>query len=163
MARIFSFLKEHDKAVSEAEKAVSLAPNSAYAYNALAFVLEFAGRHEEAISFFKKCLRLSPIPIDATTLGLPGLAYAHLGQYEEAVATERKALQLYGADHFLAHLVLTGTYALMGREKEAHAEAAEVMRIDPKFSVESYARNFPFKDRKVVDDIVSASHKAGLK
>jgi adenylate cyclase len=163
LARTYSWLKEHDKAISEAEKAVSLAPNSAHAYNALGFVLEFAGRHQEAISFFKKCLRLNPIPIDATTLGLPGLAYAHLGQYEEALAICKKALQLYGADHLLAHLVLAGTYALMGREKEARAEAAEVLRIDPKFFLESYARRLPYKDQKTIDDWVSALRKAGLK
>jgi adenylate cyclase len=163
LARIYSWLKEHDKAISEAEKAVSLAPNSAYAYNALGFVLEFAGRHQEAISFFKKSLRLSPIPIDTTTLGVLGNAYRHVGQYEEAVASFKKALQLYGADHLMAHLGLAATYALMGREKEAHAEAAEVMRIDPTFSVESYARRLPYKDQKAIDDIVSALRKAGLK
>jgi adenylate cyclase len=163
LARTYSFLKEHDKAISEAEKAVSLAPNSAHAYNALGFVLEFAGRHQEAISFFKKCLRLSPIPIDPTTLGLLGFAYRHVGQYEEAVASCKKALQLYGGDHLLAHLVLAGAYALMGREKEAHAEAAEVLRIDPKFSLESYARRLPYTDQKTIDDIVSALRKAGLK
>jgi adenylate cyclase len=163
LARTYSFLKEHDKAISEAEKAVSLAPNSAHAYNALGFVLEFAGRHQEAISFFKKCLRLSPIPIDPTTLGVLGMAYRHVGQYEEAVASCKKALQLYGADHLLAHMQLARAYALMGREKEARAEAAEVLRIDPKFSVESYARRLPYKDQKLIDDEVSALRKAGLK
>jgi adenylate cyclase len=156
-------LKEYDKAISEAEKAVSLDPNSAYAYNALGFVLELACRPQEAISFFKKCLRLSPIPIDATILDRLGAAYRQLGQYEEAVASLKKALQLYGTDHLPAHVVLASTYAQMGREKEARAEAAEVMRIDPKFSLESYARRIPFKDQKATDDYVSALRKAGLK
>jgi adenylate cyclase len=79
------------------------------------------------------------------------------------LATCKKALQLYGADHLLAHLVLAGTYALMGREKEARAEAAEVLRIDPKFFLESYARRLPYKDQKTIDDWVSALRKAGLK
>jgi hypothetical protein len=50
----------------------------------------------------------------------------------------------------------------MGREKEAHAEAAEVMRINPKFSLESYARTLPYKE-KVIDEHVSVWRKAGLK
>jgi len=65
LARTYAYLKEYDKAISEAEKAVSLDPNSAHAYNALGFVLEGEGRPEEAISFFKKSFRLSPIPIDS--------------------------------------------------------------------------------------------------
>jgi adenylate cyclase len=159
----YSWLKEHDKAISEAEKAVSLDPNSAYAYHALGSELDYDGRSQEAISFLKKSLRLSPIPIDTATLIRQGSAYRNLGQHEEAVATYKKALQLYGADHLLAHIGLAITYALMGREKEAHAEAAEIMKIDPKFSLESYARRLPYRDQKVIDNVVSAIRKAGLK
>ena len=129
----------------------------------LGSVLAWAGRPQEAIPFFKKSLRLSPIPIDSGTLLRLGHAYRQLGQYEEAVASLKKALQLYGADHMNVHIVLASTYAQMGREQEARAEAAEVMRIDPKFSLESYARRVPFKDQKATDDYVSALRKAGLK
>ncbi|HME42307.1 MAG TPA: hypothetical protein VKF36_04405 [Syntrophorhabdales bacterium] len=72
-------------------------------------------------------------------------------------------LQLYGPDHLVAHLWLACTYAMMGREKEARTEAAEVLRIDPTYSVESGARRLPFKNQKDLDDSVSALHKAGLK
>jgi hypothetical protein len=51
----------------------------------------------------------------------------------------------------------------MGREKEARAEAAEVLRINPKFSVDYYAKALPFKDQSVNDRIVAALRKAGLK
>jgi adenylate cyclase len=159
----YVWLKEHDKAIAEAEKAVSLDPNSAFAYFVLGSALDFAGRSQEAIPFFKKSLRLSPIPIDTATLVRLGSAYRQLGQYEESVASLKKALQLYGADHFMAHLWLAATYASMGREKEARAEAAEVLRIDPTFSVDSMARRLPYKDQKAIDDSVSAWRKAGLK
>jgi len=163
LGETYVWLREHDKAISEAEKALSLDPNSAYAYSVLGSVLAWAGRPQEAIPFFNKSLRLSPIPIDSGTLNRLGHAYRQLGQYEEAVATLKKALQLYGADHLVAHLVLASTYVQMGREKEARAEATEIMRIDPKFSLESYARRVSFKDQKATDDYVSALRKAGLK
>jgi hypothetical protein len=51
----------------------------------------------------------------------------------------------------------------MGWEKEAQAEAAEVLRINPKFSVDSYAKLLVIKDQSVKDAIVSALRKAGLK
>jgi hypothetical protein len=52
----------------------------------------------------------------------------------------------------MAHLALASTHGLMGREKEARAEAAEALRIDPTFSLESWARRLPFKDQKELDD-----------
>jgi adenylate cyclase len=160
---IYAWLKEYDKAIAEAEMAVSLDPNSAFAYHTLAGTLNYAGRPQEAIPFFKKSLRLSPIPIDPMTLVLQGQAYCQLGQYDEAGASFKKVLQVYGADHLMGHLWLAATYALMAREKEAHAEAAEVTRIDPNFSLESYAKRIPYKHQKVIDNIVSALRKAGLK
>jgi len=36
-------------------------------------------------------------------------------------------------ENILARHALAGTYGMMGREEEARAEAAEVLRINPKF------------------------------
>jgi hypothetical protein len=52
---------------------------------------------------------------------------------------------------------------MMGREKEARAEAAEVLRINPKFSVEYLAKIRAYKDQSQNDKIADALHKAGLK
>jgi adenylate cyclase len=54
------------------------------------------------------------------------------------------------------------TYVLAGRQEEARAEAAEVMRIDPQFSVERYAKMVPY-NQALVDQQVKALRKAGLK
>jgi hypothetical protein len=51
----------------------------------------------------------------------------------------------------------------MHREKEALAEAAEVLRIDPKFSVDNLAKVLSYKDQSVNHRMVDALHKAGLK
>jgi hypothetical protein len=52
---------------------------------------------------------------------------------------------------------------MMGREKEARAEAAEVLRINPKFSLDYFAEAIPYKDRKVINKFIDALRKAGLK
>ena len=101
---------------------MSLSPNSAGAYFALGAALANVGRHQEAIPMLQKSLRLSPIPLHSQVLGILASSYAWLGQYEEAVATFKKVLQLYGPDHLLAHLGLAITYAFMDREKEARSE-----------------------------------------
>jgi adenylate cyclase len=85
-----------------------------------------------------------------------------MGRFEEAVLAYKKALQL-APDNIFAHLGLTATYIMMGQEKEARAEAAEVLRINPKFSLDSYAKILMHKDQSVIDNAMSAYRKAGLK
>ena len=49
-----------------------------------------------------------------------------------------------------------------GREEDARAEAAEVMRIDPKFSLNRFARSYPYR-KELVEELVHAWRKSGLK
>jgi len=158
----YMYLRELDKAISEAEKGISLAPNYAGAYFALGAVLYMVGRPKEAIPILQKCLRLSPVPIHSQVLGILAVSYSMLGQYEEAIATYKKELQIYGPDHLMAHLGLAGTYATLGRENEARAEGAEVLRIDPEFSLERFIKSLPW-DQSRKDRAADALRKAGLK
>jgi adenylate cyclase len=158
----YVYLKMHDKALAEAEKAMSLAPNSAWAYFALALVLYYSERFQEAIPIVEKSLRLSPVPVSSSVLTIQGNAYRQIGRYEEAVAAYKKLLHLY-PNHLGAHLGLAAAYFCMGREKEARSEVAEVVRIDPKFSVEGYMRASPFKSQRATDDYIEPLRKLGMK
>jgi adenylate cyclase len=158
----YMYLREFDKAISEAEKGRSLAPNYAGAYFALGAVLYMVGRAKEAIPILQKCLRLSPVPIHSQVLGILATSYSMLGQYEEAIGTYKKELQIYGPDHLMAHLGLAATYATLGRENEARAEGAEVLRIDPEFSLERFIKSLPW-DQTRKDRAADALRKAGLK
>ena len=71
-------------------------------------------------------------------------------------------LQIYGPNHLMAHLWLTVAYIAVGRENEAQAEAGEVLRIDPKFTVERFVKNVP-ADPASKDRLTKALLKAGLK
>jgi tetratricopeptide (TPR) repeat protein len=59
--------------------------------------------------------------------------------------------------------MLATTYSQMGRDKEARAEVAEVLRINPKFSLDFYAKTSALKDQSEKDKIINALRKAGLK
>jgi adenylate cyclase len=85
-----------------------------------------------------------------------------MGRFEEALPAYKKALQL-APDNIFAHLGLVITYIMMGREKEARAEAAEVLRINPKFSADTAAKRLIHKNQSVVDNSLNAWRKAGLK
>jgi hypothetical protein len=51
---------------------------------------------------------------------------------------------------------------MMGRDKEARAEAAEVMRINPSFSLEFVSKTTATKDQSQVEKTINAMRKAGL-
>jgi len=157
----YMLLKAYDKGISAAEKGVSLAPNYAGGYFALGAVLFSAGRPQEAILILKKCLRLSPVPVHSQVLGILANSYVALGQFEEGIATYKKVLHVYGPDQLLSHVGLAITYAFMNREKEARSEGAEIMRIDPEFSVERFLRSRSY-DQSTKDRIAGALRKAGL-
>ena len=154
--------REHDKAVAEGERAVALDPGGSYAYFQYGSALLFACRPEEAFPILQKAVRLNP-NAEAYNLLFFANALSTTGRLKEAVSVYKKALQR-APDYIPAHLGLVGAYMRMGREKEARAEAEEVLRINPKFSLEYFARTvLVYKDQSVTDRIVNTWRKAGLK
>jgi adenylate cyclase len=151
---LYSMTKQHDKAIAQAEKAVALNPNSARAHMLLGKVYIFASRWEESIPEYKKAIRLNPIPPGYYFWSL-GLSYGAIGQYDEATTWCEKAVHME-PDSLMARLMMTAVYSWSGRDEEARTEAAEVLRIDPDFSLEKFAK-------KAGASLVSALRKAGLK
>jgi adenylate cyclase len=155
---------EHDKAIAEGERAVALNPGGWTALNSYANSLSTAGRPEEAIPFFQKAIRLAPVG-ESVLYQSFGVALRQTGRFEEAVSALKKAIQL-APDNIQAHVGLAFTYSMMGRKKEARAEAAEVLRINPKFSLDYYVKASvasPSKDSSGRDKYINALRKAGLK
>jgi hypothetical protein len=52
---------------------------------------------------------------------------------------------------------------LTGRDEEASAVAAKLIKLHPKFRIERWAKRAPFKDQAVIERYVKAMRKAGLK
>jgi len=161
LGRIYLAKRQYDEAIREGEHALTLAPNSAFVYAALAFSLRFAGRPEEAIPLFKKAIRLNPLPDSWYLTGLGG-CYRVVGRYTEAISVFKQALNLSPNSAF-THAGQAANYSLLGRDEEARAEAAEVLRINPKFSLEYFAKTFPYKNQTDRERLVEACRKAGLK
>jgi adenylate cyclase len=161
LAGFYVLKNDYDKAVSEAEIGIALEPNSAYSYSFLGSALNNSSRYSEAISAYEKAIRLDPIPAMTTLLGLAH-SLRMAGRYEEAVAIFKKLLQKL-PDHLVGHVGLTATYSMMGRDEDAQAQAKEVLRIDPNFSVDSYSKSRLFKNKDDWNRYMDALRKAGLK
>jgi len=159
LSMFYSYKGDHDRAITEAERAVTLEPGGAFAHEAYARGLTWAGRPEEAIPIYQKAIRLNPSGMGGLYLNF-GIALRQAGRVEEAASAFEKAIQR-APDNIMAHIGLVITNSFMGREKDARTAAADVLRINPKFSAEYFVKEtVPIKDR---DRVLNALRKAGLK
>jgi adenylate cyclase len=160
LGQVYVMKRQYDKAIAECERAVSLDPNSAENIFRLGFVLNYAARAVEAIPYLQNAIRLNPLP-PASYFVILGISYRDSGQYEKAIETCKKALQREPNTQF-AYIHMAISYIRLGQEKEARAAAAEILRINPKFSLERYAKMLPFP-QPVADRVIEDLRKAGLK
>jgi adenylate cyclase len=161
LGSIYVVKLQFEKAIAEAERAVALNPNGDRALLTLAGIFGHAGRWEESVLYVEKSIRLDPIP-DIFKFFILGRAYFMIGQYGKSIVTWKKALQR-NPDYLPAHTFLAACYSSLGRGAEATASGKEVLRINPKFSVESYAKTLPYNDKADIEREVAALRKAGLK
>lgn len=123
--------------------------------------LRFAERPDEAIPVCKKAIRLEPYAPAAYYYNL-GMAYLSAGQCDKAISASEEALRR-GSNNLFAHVNATTVYGICGREEDARATAAEVLRISPKFSLEKFAKNITIKNQTDKELVVDALRNAGLK
>ena len=161
LGNLYIMTRQYDKGIAECERGVALYPNSAGALGWLGRSLYWADRPEEAIPVLEKAIRLNPIPPGWYLYSL-AMAFRDMGRYEEAISACKKVLHRE-PKNVIVRLVLAATYSLSDREEEARAETAEILRIDPKFSLEGLAKTRPHKNQANTKSYIDALRNAGLK
>jgi adenylate cyclase len=151
-------MDQHEASVAEFE-AISLNPNlSEWRF---ARTLVFAGEPARAIQVIERNMRLDPFyqPLAPAWLGL---AYYMLERYAEALPPLRECASR-APNLWFGHLCLAATYAQLGRLQEARAESAEVLRVQPTYSIDNTQRKWSiFKFPKDADHFYDGLRKAGL-
>jgi adenylate cyclase len=174
-------------------KAVQLDPNLPIAHAQLGRVLTFEGQHEQSIAAFEKAIALNPNftdwrfglallragePARGTQVteahmrydpfyvpgasGVLGFARYMLKEYSEALPPLRECTSR-APKMSLGHVWLAANLAQLARPDEAHAEAAEVLRIDPKFTIDGTQRRLAlFKHPEDAEHFFDGLRKAGL-
>ncbi len=100
LGSVYYLKRKYDEAVSECRKARDISPNSTESNNWYAHALRYAGRFDEAITYFKKAIRLNPIT-PMTYLNNIAWAYAFSEQYEKVISIWNKAIER-NPDYFFA-------------------------------------------------------------
>jgi adenylate cyclase len=160
LGQISLFKRQYEKAIAEGKKALTLSPNGADSLNQLGFFLHMAEKWEEAIPLYESAIRLNPYPPSFYYTRLGG-AYADVGRYNEAIDTCKKGLKRQPGDPY-ARLVSAGVYIWQGREKEAQAEVAEILRKNPKYSLKRGVWPRFYKNKDTANRWTEALQKAGL-
>jgi len=152
--------KQHERAIEEAECALSLDPSSAEAHARLGEILNMSGRPEDGLTLLNDAMRLDPhYPVHY--IMFLGDAYYVMGNYEEAIAALERCLSR--APYLLApHRTLSVIFANSGRENEARREVEELLRISPRATVADQEERLFFKDHVLSAHYLDGLRKAGL-
>jgi adenylate cyclase len=156
-------MRQYDEALADAAKALSLEPNHPGVLNESASVLWRSGKPEQALPLFDRLFRLSPVPVIGNFTGAC-MAYNLAGQYEKAAEMFKKAIQKY-PQVYLGHLGYAISAALLGRTEEASGAVKELLRVNPRFSIEQFKEfqaRVGVRDQSAVEKFSEALRKAGL-
>jgi adenylate cyclase len=156
---VLLYKRQHNASLAQFERAFALNPNFIdYRY---ARALIYAGEPERAIEVLEANLCFDPFqPLIWSTSWL-GFANYMLRRYGEAV---RQLGECVSRLPYLQwpHLWLAAALAQSGQLEEARREAAEVLRINPDFTIERWNILNVFKDPWDAEHRIDGLRKAGL-
>ncbi len=157
---VLTWRRKHEASLREFNVAKALNPNFGE-WRLYAMALVCAGKPELAIALTKSRSRSDPYypPFASAWLGL---AYYLCRDYSKALPPLVEAVAR-SPNFRLARVCLAITYAQLGENRAAHAEAREVLRIEPKYTIEGTQRQLTFFKRSMdVEHFYDGLGKAGL-
>ena len=160
LGNVLLWQRNHDAALAALARAVELDPNYAQGHTLTGMTLMYSGRAAEALEFFATAMRLDPLYPNVL---LHFLAQAHfsLGDYEIAA---RHLLDRIARnpDTDASRMLLAACYGHLGRAEDARAMWADLLKVNPGFSLTQRARVLPYKDPEDFQRIAAGLKRAGL-
>jgi adenylate cyclase len=163
-AHLRSYLfHDYDTALASFERALASGPSNAFAWCLSAGTLCYIGRADEAARNLDRGLRLSPFDPELYYFYCIGafVRYA-LGANEDALKWAR--MSVTENPRFTATLrILAAIQHALGDNQAARSTAAEMVRLEPQFSLARYiATRQPFRDPAIRDRLVADISELGL-
>jgi adenylate cyclase len=160
LGNVLLWRRDHEGALSEFRHMIVLDPNFAQGQAATGLALMYAGRAAEALEPIATAMRLDP---HYSPIVLHFLAQANysLGEYETAAQLlVRRIARTPGTDS--SRMLLASCYGHLGRGEDARATWAELLQVNPEFSLTQRAAVLPYKDPGDFQRIAEGLAKAGL-
>jgi TolB-like protein/class 3 adenylate cyclase len=160
LALVHQWRREFDAANAEADTALALQPKDAITLGNLGSMLGWAGRNEESLGVLQQAVRLDPFH-PPNYLEWLAAAYAGVGDHDQCVEVAKRGIAL-DPDYVSLYVDLAVCYAALGREEDAQAAAAEILRTNPRFNLKAFASYAPFSDEGDLQRKVKMLRQAGV-
>jgi TolB-like protein len=144
-AHICAWKKDFDAAVHYFNRSLRLNPNLAFIWALSAATYCYIGEPVIALQRLKRYRDLAPFdPYFCIYEGVYALAYMFKGDYEQAVLIGRGAVKA-NPDYSASYKPLIAALGHLGRGDEAKPYIDKLLSLEPHFTVEHFARTYPFK------------------
>jgi adenylate cyclase len=155
-------VREVEDGAALIERALVLNPNLATAWHFGGIVAGWLGKPEQAIEYFARAMRLSPLDplIGQMQTGL-GFAYFFAGRHDEAAAMAAKAVR-EGSNWVPAYLMAAASAAFAGRTDEARSAVTKLLQIAPGHRVSNLRDVWPLRRPQYLAKLEEGLRKAGL-
>ena len=154
--------KNLDAAVDMFDRALRQNENCAFAWGLSGPTYCFLGRPDEALARLRNAWRLSPFdPLNFFFWTVAGIAEFVAGRYDQAIGWLRKAERM-NRRFAACHRTLTASLALSGDLDGARAAAENLLAVEPRFQVSTFASWYPLRRRDDLDRLVRGLSLAGL-
>ncbi|MBJ6126662.1 adenylate/guanylate cyclase domain-containing protein [Microvirga splendida] len=153
--------REYQRATSMLERALSLDPNSAWAWNRSGWLHNYQDDPEIAIQHFERSLRLSPFDPMAFNCEM-GIGCAHFiaKRYDLAAQWQEKALMSKPRTAWI-HRTLAPAYSLAGEADKARESVGELVKGYPGIRIADILQAMAFS-KEVMSRFAEGLRQAGL-
>lgn len=158
-------VKDIEKAQAVCETAVASNESEPLAWLFKGMIHAFDGDGARAHPAGMEAARLSPIdPLRYYFDSLLASISISAGRYDEAIAAARRALKA-NAIHLSTYRALALAQSLSGRTDDARQTLQRMYALDPGFTIERFAANYPSRDRvpEYLAKLVEALRAAGVR
>lgn len=157
-----NLLRRMDTARERYEAALRFNPNQSLAWLLSGALHAFRDEADAAVEAVDKARRLSPIdPFQYFYESLSASALLSAGRYEESLTFADSSLQRNDRHVSTLRAKITALHYL-DRNVEARAVAADVLRRNPGFTVDSYLRAHPCGEHQLGRKVATALRAAGI-
>jgi tetratricopeptide (TPR) repeat protein len=157
---IQSYLRRHDRAIQNFEKAIALAPYDAEVYANFGQVLNYCGDPQRALEMTRRAFGLS-IFVPPLWDFYEGHSHLLLYRYDEAVSRFLKASEQI-PKFTAASFRLAVAYVEMDRHAAARDVVATTLEITPQYTLRDIARVYPYRLDEDRHRFLDGLRRAGL-
>jgi len=151
-------LKNHDAAIEQGLKAITLDPNLADGHTLLAVTYLYKGQPEMTLRYVAEAMRLNP-HYPSQYPAVMGYANYFLGNWEEAEKYLKRAVEM-NPGRLPPNIYLVANQSARGNLDDATWNMDNLRFLDQSFNVDTWAERQPFASKALRDKVVADLHRA---